>query len=61
MEEKKNRPKPKLGSETDDGGAVAFEFYPNSGRSFAEEHGLQLNSDRHGQNREFSFNLKREQ
>ena len=40
MEEKKNRPKLKLGSETDEGGADTFEFYPNSGRDFAEEHEL---------------------
>ena len=36
MEEKKHRPKLKLGSETDDCGGDTFEFYPNSGRSFAE-------------------------
>ena len=60
-EEHKQSGRLKLGSETDEGGADTFDFYPNSGRNFVMQ--IQDSPDHSPRSisRDFTFNLKAQQ
>ena len=59
-EEKKEKYGIKLGSETDEGGADTFDFYPNSGRNFCMQLGESPDTSPR-LNRDFSFKVKEQQ